>query len=62
MKRHREVSDSLGAHEDASWRFSVGVAAQAAPSNPRLEPKGPDVINNPYSIDFVNYNVTLHLP
>ena len=24
-------------HEDASWRFSIGDAAQAAPSNPRPE-------------------------
>ena len=36
IKRHRTVSIAKGAHEDASWRFSVGVAAQAAPSNPAV--------------------------
>jgi len=36
IERHRTVSIAQGAHEDASWRFSVGVAAQAAPSNPAI--------------------------
>jgi hypothetical protein len=35
IERHRLVS-LQGAHEDDSWRFSVGVAAQAAPSNPAI--------------------------
>src|SRR5882672_874025 len=37
-QRHRTVSVNLGAHEDASWRFSVGDAAQAAPSNSATQP------------------------
>ena len=59
MKRHRKVSHSLGAHEDASWRFSVGAAAQAAPSNPRTERKSSDVLNDIYSIYIVNYYMTV---
>jgi hypothetical protein len=33
------LSIRYGAHEDASWRFSVVVAAQAAPSNPAVSRK-----------------------
>jgi hypothetical protein len=36
LERHQSVSNLQGAHEDGSWRFSVGVAAQAAPSKPAI--------------------------
>jgi hypothetical protein len=36
LERHQPVSNLQGAHEDDSWRFSVGVAAQAAPSKPAI--------------------------
>src|ERR1700733_8719355 len=37
LERHQSISHNLqGAHEDDSWRFSVGVAAQAAPSKPAI--------------------------
>jgi hypothetical protein len=40
FERHRTVSIVQGAHEDASWRFSGVVAAQAAPSNPAVTGMG----------------------